>query len=83
MLFSGESKFVLFQENRRKFFRRLSNEQIIDQCIASTTKHGDGSGYGMKVFAEDKVGHFIKIENTEKGKLSWNFVDTQYRVENK
>lgn len=43
VLFTDESKFELFGNNRRTFVRRIKNERFIKECITPTMKHGGGS----------------------------------------
>jgi hypothetical protein len=43
VLFTDESKFELFGNNRQTFVRRMKNERFIKEYITPTMKHGGGS----------------------------------------
>jgi hypothetical protein len=43
VLFTDESKFELFGNNRKTFVRRMKNERFIKEYITPTMKHGGGS----------------------------------------
>jgi len=62
VLWSDESKFEIFGCHRRVFVRRSPGEQMLDQCVIPTVKHGGGSVMVWGCFGGGRTGDLIKIE---------------------
>lgn len=73
-MFTDESKFEIFSEQRRQYVSRLVGERMIDQCAIPTVKHGGGSVMVWGCFADDKVGDFVQIEGIMDKKLYHNIL---------
>ena len=55
MLQTDESKFEIFQSNRRVYVKQRVDERAATQSITPTVKHGGGSVMVLRTFADSKV----------------------------
>lgn len=62
VLWTDESKFVVFGSKRRTYVRRKSTEKFHPQCVKPTLKHGGGSVLVWGCFASDKVGSLFRVK---------------------
>jgi len=62
VLWTDESKFIIFGSRRRAFVRRFSGERAKDYCISPTVKHGGGSVMIWGCFGGTNVGDLVKID---------------------
>jgi transposase len=61
VLWSDEKKFELFNSKRRQYCRRKEGEDLRDDTIQPTVKHGGGSLMFWGCFGNSQVGHLFKI----------------------
>uniref|UniRef100_A0A087XEF9 Transposase Tc1-like domain-containing protein n=1 Tax=Poecilia formosa TaxID=48698 RepID=A0A087XEF9_POEFO len=61
VLWSDESKFVIFGSNHRVFVRCRKHERMDSTCQVPTVKHGGGGVMVWGCFAGDTVGDLFKI----------------------
>lgn len=62
VLWTDESKFEIFGSKRRVYVRRFPGEQMNDDCVVSTIKHGNGNVMVWGCFAGNRVGTLKKID---------------------
>lgn len=60
-LFSDESKFELFGNNRRQYVRRRVNERFLPECLVPTVKHGGGSLQVWGCISANGVGDLVRV----------------------
>lgn len=66
VLWTDESKFQLFGQNRRVFVRRQNGERANEGCVVPTVKHGGGSVMIWGCFGGDKSGDLVQIKGIMK-----------------
>ena len=64
VLWTDESKFVVFGSNRRTFVRRRTNEKMQEQCLIPSVKHGRCSVMVWGCFGGGKIGDLYRVEGT-------------------
>lgn len=62
VLWTDESKFVVFGSNRKVYVRRKPGEQLLEDCVVSTVKHGGSSVMVWGCFGGEKVGDIVKVD---------------------
>ena len=62
VLWTDESKFQLFGQNRRVFVRRQNGERMTDGCVVPTVKHGGGSVLVWRCFGGESSGDLVQIK---------------------
>lgn len=62
VLWTDESKFQLFNTNRRVFVRRFAGERFSKPCLVPTVKHGGGSVMVWGAISGKGVGPLVKEE---------------------
>ena len=62
VLWTDESKFVVFGTTCRIFVRRKVHEKFHPQCMLPTVKHGGGSVMVWGCFAANKVGSLYQVK---------------------
>lgn len=62
VLWTDESKFEVFGQNRRFYVRRSKTEKLRPECLAPTVKHGGGSVMVWGCFSYAGVGDLVQIE---------------------
>ncbi|CAH2088699.1 unnamed protein product [Euphydryas editha] len=61
VLWSDESKFVVFGSKRRIFVRRQPNERALELCTLASVKNGGGSVMIWGCFGGSAVGDIVRI----------------------
>ena len=64
VLWSNESKFEMFGNNRRVFVRSRVGERMISACVVPTVKHGEGGVMMWGCFSGDTVCDLFRIHST-------------------
>ena len=62
VVFSDESRFLLFRSDGRAYVRRSVGEEFRDECLQVTMKHGGGGIMVWGCINSRGVGHLKKIE---------------------
>ena len=62
VLFSDESKFEIYGNNRRIYVRRRPGERLLNQCIKPTVKHGGGNIQVWGCFSFNGIGNLYRIK---------------------
>lgn len=62
VLWTDESKFVVFGSNRKVYVRRKPGEQLLEDCVVSTVKHGGSSVMVWGCFGGEKVDDIVKVD---------------------
>ena len=63
VLFTDESKFEIYGNNRRIYVRCRKNERFINSCLKPTVKHGGGSIQVWGCFSYNGVGDLYRIND--------------------
>lgn len=66
VLWSDESKFMIFGTKRNVYVRRKVNESHLKSCIVPTVKHDGGSVMVWGCFGNNRVGDIVKIDGIMK-----------------
>lgn len=66
VLWTDESKFLIFGSQRRVYVRRTASEKMAPQCLLPTVKHGGGSVMVWGCFSGHGTGDLIKVEGIMK-----------------
>jgi transposase len=64
VLWSDESPFTLFPRSGHRYVRRQPGEEMMEQCLEKTVKHGGGKIMVWGCFHANGVGILRKIEGT-------------------
>ena len=64
VLWTDESKFVIFGSSLRVFVRRRVGKSTVPQCVTPTVKHGGGSVMIWGSFAGNRVGDLHRVTGT-------------------
>ena len=68
VLFSDESPFTLFQSEGKTYVRRRVGEELKEECISPTVKHGGGKIQVWGCFSYEGVGKLYRINGIMDGK---------------
>jgi len=68
VLFSDESPFTLFQTEGHVYVRRRVGEELNENCLAPTVKHGGGKIQVWSCFSYEGVGKLYQINGIMDGK---------------
>lgn len=79
ILFTDEKKFELFNTKRRKYCWKKKGEELRDDTIQPTVKHGGGSIMMWGSFLGDKVGDLYKVEGILK-KEQYHKILSRYAI---
>eukprot|EP00033_Pygsuia_biforma_P007634 GCRY01008771.1.p1 GENE.GCRY01008771.1~~GCRY01008771.1.p1 ORF type:complete len:139 (+),score=4.69 GCRY01008771.1:183-599(+) len=64
VVFSDESKFVLFGSDKRKLYVcRRSGEALAEECVVQTVKHGGGNVMIWGCFARNGLGVMCRVDH--------------------
>ena len=66
VLWTDESKFQIFGQNRRIYVRRSPSEKMLPECIVPTLKHGGGSVMVWGCFSGSGIGDLVRIDGIMK-----------------
>jgi len=66
VLWTDESKFQVFGQNRRVYVRRSAEEKMLPVCVVPTVKHGGGSINVWGCFSEAGLGDLVRIDGIMK-----------------
>ena len=66
VLWTDESKFQLFGQNRRVFVRRQNDERMTDGCVVPTVQHDGGSVLVWGCFGGESSGDLVQIKGIMK-----------------
>lgn len=61
VLWTDESKFQIFNTNRRVYVRRFKHERTSKRCIVPTVKHGGGNVMVWGCFSAAGVGDLVEV----------------------
>ena len=64
VVFSDESRFLLFRSDGRAYVRRAAGEEFRDECLQFTVKHGGGGIMVWGCINSRGVGHLKKVEGS-------------------
>lgn len=68
VLFSDESPFTLFQAEGKLYVRRRVGEELMEECISPTVKHGGGKIQVWGCFSYEGVGKLYRVNGIMDGK---------------
>jgi hypothetical protein len=62
VLWTNESKFELFESQRRTFVIRRKIEKMLEECLTPSVKHGGGNVMVWGCFGGGKVGDLYRVK---------------------
>ena len=62
VLWTDESKFEVFGSQRRTFVRCRKNENMLEECLTPSVKHGGGNVRVWECFGGCKVGDLYRVK---------------------
>lgn len=62
VLWTDESKFEVFGSHRRTFVKCRTSEQMLEECLMPSVKHGGGNVMVWGCFGAVKVGDLYKVK---------------------